>query len=180
MTWWADQADEWRRLRGGHVVAWRGVEMALRENVGGQPQFTDPTVPCLQLLQLDMQLSAGSLRRIGTSPDDDLWGLMVHGGGEGGFAFPFDGIYRERVLEELPTGVVDDVAVVLDEEERVIAEVVLRVGGSRLLLVAGELYEGLEGQLTFAHLDESVLAFVDPRQADAIAWMGGRSLQTTS
>jgi hypothetical protein len=58
-----------------------------------------------------------------------------------------------RALSELPTGQIDSVLTVLDED--VLAEVLLHIQGRPLLLMAGELHEAMQGQLAFTRNDES-------------------------
>jgi hypothetical protein len=162
---------EFGRLRGRRITSWTGVEMALREeSAEGVPQFEDPAVPCRQLLSLDASLDDGSVVRVGTYEDDTRWGLRLH---PAAAEYAVGGIYRRRALPELPTGEIGGVSTFVDEG--VLAEVVLRIQGRPLLLMAGELYESGKGPLlSFVRLDESVLAFTDPSAADSVAWVPAR------
>lgn len=171
--WLAARVAEFAALRGRSVQSWSGVEMALRDDAPGGPQFTDPDVPCLQLLQLRFRLDDGSRWSCDTYQDDDGWGLMLARSQASAGPNAPEGIYRFRHLVELPTGVIRDVRVFLDGPT--LAEVALRIGHSDLLLIAGELNEEWSGRLSWGRLDESVLAFTDPRQADQITWSTPRT-----
>jgi hypothetical protein len=119
--------------------------MAVRQDTEDRgPLFEDPQLPCLQLWSLDVERN------------DRQW----------------HGIYRWRALAELPIGHVDHVSVFLDD--RVVAEVLLRIGRQPLLLVAGEVYETFGEELRIHRLDESVLAFTDPDAATSITWVPAR------
>jgi hypothetical protein len=137
--------------------SWSGIEMAL----------PDHTVPCLQMLVLGLSFGDGTLVDVGTYQDDDVWGLRLRPGTGHGTA-DRDGIYRSRVLSELPTGGIDDVSAVV--EDGVLAEVVLRIDGRPLLLMAGEGYETTADRVRMVRLDESVLVFIDPSAADSLGW----------
>ncbi|MEU4240494.1 hypothetical protein [Actinoplanes sp. NPDC026619] len=169
-SWVADRIQEFDRLRGRWVKAWSGVEMALREEaaLGGGPQFEDPAVACLQMLVLGAHLSDDSFVTVGTYQDDDVWGLRL--GQQTNYASAeWTGIYRLRGLPELPIGEINDVSVLLDEE--LLAEVVLRIHGQPVLLMAGEVYESAENRLSLVALDESVLVFTDPSAAESSEWV---------
>ncbi|MFI5932868.1 hypothetical protein [Actinoplanes sp. NPDC051494] len=167
VEWLAERVREFGDLRGRRVEAWTGVEMALREDVGGRPQFEDPSVPFLQLLSLSARFADGSSLDVGTYQDDNAWGLWPRPA-SGRDRARWEGIFRWRELPELPTGAIDDVVVTEDEDQ--LAEVLLRVRGRPLLMLAGEVYEQMDGRLTFARLDESVLVFTDPAAADSVVW----------
>ncbi|GIG93371.1 hypothetical protein Pen02_83070 [Plantactinospora endophytica] len=173
--WIAERVREFGQLRGQHITAWMGVEMALREEIAaGGPQFEDPSVPCLQLLTLGASLSDGTFVTVGTYQDDSAWGLWLrraasdYSADRAGMA----GTYRMRTLSELPTGEVDGVSTFLDEE--ILAEVVLHVQGRPLLLMAGELYESAQQRLVFTRCDESVLVFTDLSAAESVDWVPER------
>jgi hypothetical protein len=70
-SWTADKVREFERLRGQWITSWTGIEMALREEgAAGGPQFTDPAVPCLQMLFLGPSLGEGALATIDTCQAD--------------------------------------------------------------------------------------------------------------
>ncbi|WP_181771018.1 hypothetical protein [Amycolatopsis pittospori] len=171
--WVAEPSSRFTALVGERIEAWAGVEMALRENVAGNgPQFTDPDVPCLQLLELQARVGTDTSLSVGTYQNNDLFGLYCRPASEFRDAEHWDGIYRWRSLPELPTGLVERVAVFSDED--VLAEAHLRIGGRPLVLLAGELEEHYTGELIFQRLDESVLAFLDPAAADRLPWNTSR------
>lgn len=172
----AARAREFADLRGRRVESWAGVEWALREDVpGSEPQFQDPAVPCLQLWGLQAVLDGGELFSVCTYDHDTLCGLWRNRHAEFEAKLQNAGMWGEpghgtrwRALGELPVGPVEQVTAYADHD--VLAEVSLTVGGRPLLLVAGELYETWADELEFHRLDESVLAFTDPRAADEVSW----------
>ncbi|MFC4080080.1 hypothetical protein [Amycolatopsis samaneae] len=170
-SWLADTVRAFTALRGTHVRSWTGVEMALREETPDGPQFEDPDVPCLQLLSLHAELDS-TTTYFATHQDDDVWGLWLPSPTDAqrqdAERNDWHGIYRARPLAELPTGRVDQVALVTDEQ--VVAEVLLHIDGRPLLLLAGELYETAGDTLRYHRLDESVLAFTDPGAAGELNW----------
>jgi hypothetical protein len=173
--WITERVREVGQLRGQQIKAWTGVETALREETAvGGPQFEDRAVPCLQLLTLGAALGDGTFVNVGTYQDDSAWGLWLHRAASDHSAdwAGVAGIYRMRTLSELPTGEVDGVSTFLDEE--VLAEVVLRIRGRPLLLMAGELYESAQERLVFTRCDESVLVFTDPSAAQSVDWVPER------
>lgn len=157
-----ERAREFAALRGRTVHAWTGVEMAILEH---PPRFTDPRVPCLQLLSLELLLDNDESLTVVTYQDDDTWGLWTQPPVEQ--SREWDGIYRARSLGDLPTGVIEKVTVFA--ADGVLVEVLLSVGSRQFLLVAGEAVEDW-GDVNIAWRDESVLAFTDPAVADTITW----------
>ena len=61
-----------------------------------------------------------------------------------------------------------------DTGRLLVAEVLLRIVGHDVLLMAGEPYEGQNGQLVWHRLDESVLVLTDPAGADDVSWIPER------
>ncbi|MFC9432439.1 hypothetical protein [Nocardia sp. NPDC057030] len=169
-NWLAERSREFASLRGMSVESWVGVEMALREDVGGSgPQFEDPEVPCLQLWGLRASFRNGSVLSVRTYQDDARFGLWANQEYVRDEEL-WEGIYRRRSLTELPTGHVDQVTVFVDEVDAVLAEVHLQIGQRPLLLIAGEIDETSRGGLVFHRLDESVLAFTDPAAVEDVLW----------
>lgn len=164
-------------LRGRRVESWVGVEMALwgpADDDGSDPQFGGQEVPCLHLLGLQASLDHGGVVSVRTGQDDCFFGLlpsMEAEFAEGGSVW--EGIYRWRPLTELPTGHVEDVAVLA--AEGVLAEVHLRIGGQPLLLIAGELDGTPADGLLLHRLDDSVLAFTDLAAVEHASWTWPRS-----
>lgn len=118
-----------------------------------------------------MVTAAGTSVAITTYQDDDLFGLSIQPM-SGRATDELGGGYRVRALSELSTGHVQDVSVSLDDD--LIAEVSLRVGDRDLLLLAGEAEQGPSGQLAWHRLDESVLLFTDPGEAEKVRWIPAR------
>jgi hypothetical protein len=77
------------------------------------------------------------------------------------------GIFRWRKLD-LATGHVEAVKVVFDEGT--LARITLTIDGRDLLFIASEVSETWAGTLEVHRLDESVLVFTDPADADTIHW----------
>jgi len=130
-------------------------------------EFGRPDVPCLQLLTLNMTLATDSPLSVTTYQDNDAFGLTIDIFTGAPTEAPGPG-YRSRALPELPTGQIEEVAAYLDGD--LLAEVGLRVAGQELLLIAGEAHEEQSGRLVWHRLDESVLVFPRPSDADAMSW----------
>jgi hypothetical protein len=157
------------------ITEWRGVEMAIRD-VGpdGVPQFSDPPVPFLQLLSLRLALGSRDAV-IHTYQSDAGFGLAIDRAPDPPVAATaWDGIYREGLLRELPTGLVTSVDVVIGDAGD-IDEVVLVVGERTVLLMAGEVDEQGDGALHFRRHDESVLVFGAPTYAEGLHWFPPRN-----
>ena len=158
-----------------HVVGWRGVEMAVRDGDGAEPRFGGDGVPCLVFWGLLAILDDGTARRVDTDQDDDAWGLCFSVDGPRRWKVREDGSgYRTREVTELPIGEITVLTVRFDTGRLLVAEVLLRIGGHDGLLMAGEPYEGQNGQLVWHRLDESVLVFTDPAGADDVSWIPER------
>ena len=172
--WWQQQAECLRALRGQTVVAWSGVEMAVRE-VGpdGLPQWHDAAVPALQLDRLDLTLAYGPVASVTTYQNDDTWGLYRRDGLPplSPLGSEPDCIFRVRRLNELPPGEITAAEVEVDVAGD-IAAVRLTVGGREVSLRAGEVYEQPDGSLRVVPMDECVLVQVDGQ-------MPNQSLQPT-
>jgi hypothetical protein len=56
-------------------------------------------------------------------------------------------------------------------DEGTLARIALTIDGRDLLLVAGEVYETWSGVLDVHRLDESVLVFTDPAEAETVRWL---------
>lgn len=174
--WVAARRREIQRLNGCVVDGWWGLEMALYETgPAGQPVFSDPAIPFLQLSVLGATLRDRTPINIGTYQNDDEFGLLLREGAditlperpaEGAIS---GGIYRHRHIPELPTGSISDVVLNLSEQGN-IAEVLLLVDNAPLLVLTGEVREGWSQTLDYVLGDESVLVFDDPTAADTVPW----------
>ncbi len=167
--WLSEQITEFKGLTGRVVESWRGIEMALREYTTNGPQFSDPNVPCLQLVQLEATLDGDDCRTIDTYQDDACFGLRLaipHLHGQ-----EWAGIYRESELS-LPIGRIDAATVRLDTGT--LAEVTLSIGSVSILLMAAEINERNNGSFEWHRFDESVLVFPEPADADQIEWIPPR------
>ena len=83
-----------------------------------------------------------------------------------------------RVHPTFPTGEIMEA--LPQVESGSIAEVFLRIGGADLLVLAGEVLERNDGGFDMNRLDESVLVFSDPSQADAVTWRPARQRGSTA
>jgi hypothetical protein len=172
-TWLAGQQSGFESLLGRSVSGWRGVEMAFREDGPEGPRFTDSTLPFLQLRELTLLLSREVHRTVRTYQDDDNFGLSITDAVEVDRR-TWDGIFRHGELD-LPVGPVTLVDVRFDDAT--LAEVSFVIGGSPLLLIAGEVYENYDDTLEVHRFDESVLAFTDQEVARSINWIPSRNRQ---
>ncbi len=168
--WVAQQVAGAKALEGQVVLAWVGVEMAVRSNEDETVfQFTDPQVPCLQLWGLTAESDAGALTQFSNYQNDTEFGLVVEPGGA-----PLDDLnsegYRRRTLDELPAGEVTVVEIRLSDDGD-LAEIALLVGGKFLLLVAGETYETWTERIEIRRFDASILVFTSQTDYDSIDWI---------
>ena len=172
MSDWVDcQRSALSGLVGERVVRWSGTEMAIRETSnGGMPVFEDPLAPCLQLLVLEAVLGDRTTRVFRTYQNDGVWGLCVHSAVSLDAAGTPGGIFRQRLLPELPSGGICAVSTRLGPATGGLAEVILDVDGTLLVLIAGEIEETRQGQLLFHYEDESVLAVVGADSAGSLPW----------
>ena len=169
--WLQDQTAAFSALRGEIIDSWQGLEMAVRGGDERNPEYNGVGVPCLQLLALDALNATGAEVNITTYQNDSSFGLSAKAGtiSEGD---DWSRGYRRRLLTELPTGFIQEVSVYLDDD--VLAEVSIRLADRELLLVAGESEERRSGGLEWHRLDESVLVFTDPGEAERVRWIPSR------
>ena len=152
--------ERFEALRDAEISGWSGVEMALSEGREDGEIWEDPSVPCLQLLFIDVAHADGTRSKITTVQLDDIWGLCVDNPSKGMESDAhWDGIYRKSALSCLPSGRVKNVDVeILDG---VIAGVGFLIGESHVQIFAGEVYEECDGNFRIVKLDESVLVRMD-------------------
>jgi hypothetical protein len=168
--WVRSQRKAAESLFGATVIAWHGVEMAIREKgPSGQPQFEADEAECLQLWRLELELADSTLVAVSTYQNDDLWGLQFNRPAELA-GFESDGIFRHRVLSELPIGEIEAVSIRRAVPHLDLAEVVLEIAGQEVTLLAGEIEELGRGRLVFRWMDESVLVFTDPAAIESTSW----------
>lgn len=166
------QIDSASSLLGASILHWDGIEMAVQEDRGdSQPAFSHPAVPCLQLTMLAVALSEGPPLIVSHYQGDTMFGFKLERSPLP-FKTPYgiNGIYRRRILNELPTGAVTSVSVRTSTETQDFAEVLLTVDGHEVLLIAGEIEETLTDRLDWKWLDESTLVFTDPSLANSLDW----------
>ncbi|MEN6498676.1 MAG: hypothetical protein ABFD16_30595 [Thermoguttaceae bacterium] len=162
--WVQEQIAALKSMYGKTVRRWIGLEMALRDNDGGLPEWENASIPFLQLERIDAVLEDGETARIVTYQNDDQWGIWRHD--QLVALLPHSSefaIYRTRELDELPLGEITNVEVEADDRGD-IAAVRFLVAGHCLTLRAGEVYEESDGSLKIVWMDESILLDVDGRK----------------
>lgn len=125
------------------------------------PVWYHPSVPYLQLGYLDLHVADGRVFRLVAQLPD---GTGYHGFYELFEPSPEEpqtpataaGIFRARELDCLPLGVVH-LVVVRAEGPNAVIELALQVGIDTVNLIAGEVYEELDGTLRIVEPDESIL-----------------------
>lgn len=159
--WIERQVELLRALSGSSIVRWQGIEVALRDaGENGLPVWHDASIPFLQLNRLDMTLVEGFATSIITYQNNDRWGLYRDDALPPSRLLTHEphSIFRSRLLDELPVGRVQRVAIDVNAGD--IAEVRLYIEGREIRLWAGEVYEQSDGSLRVVPMDESVLVQV--------------------
>lgn len=146
--------------------------MALRETDDGIPEYRHPTVNYLQMSRLDAEIKDEPTVRFVTSQDNDLFGLIRY---DELADIPANddyedrsGFYCPRKVSELPVGKIDEVSVVVFSQ--VISEVHFQIGGERISICAGEIYEDHEMNYEVRMLDECVLVQVNGSRPEAMSF----------
>ncbi len=171
-SWVQAQIDSATSLLGASILHWDGIEMAVQEDRGDSPAaFSHPAAPCLQLTMLAIAISEGLPLIVSHYQGDTMFGFRLERSPLP-FKTPYgiDGIYRRRILNELPTGAVTSVTARTSTETQDFAEVLLTVDGHDVLLIAGEIEETWTDRLDWRWLDESTLVFTDPSLANGMDW----------
>ena len=175
--WIAEQVGKIRGLKGQTVSSLVAREMAFRGGEGDGPsQFSDSTLPFLQLDALYLRLGSGKTVQFITYQNNLKWGLiltfdvepreLVFDAGSN------DSIVRTGELDTFPTGSISAVDVTLDSDGD-ISEVLLDISGEPILLVAGEVYEQADGTLEVCIGDESILLFREPSRKAEVRFQNG-------
>jgi hypothetical protein len=155
------QAEQFTRLTGKVIDRWHGVEMAIRDcGRDGGPEFAEAGCEWFQFLVL-IACVEGREEVVGTCQNDDTWGLcLLPSGSSDSAGEDYSGIFRERMVSELPVCLVESVSPTFDAHGE-LEKIVLVVGDDRVEMVAGEYYEQLDGSLRIQLSgDESVLVRV--------------------
>jgi hypothetical protein len=153
-------------LAGLVVTCWQGTEIALAEaHAASDIRWADPSIPFLQLLDLDLGLSNGQVFKFWSQMEDGtgFHGLYLEALDALPALFASDdpsSIIRGRFLRELPVGVIE-IAQVRQDGPNATVEVKLMVAGAEVRLVAGEVYEQHDGSLRVVEPDESILVQVN-------------------
>ena len=148
------------------VTHWQGTEMALAEaHAASDVRWADPSIPFLQLVDLDLALANGQVFK--------FWSQMEDGTGFHGLYLealdalptPFasddpSSISRGRLLPELPVGAIK-ISEFRQDGPNATVEVRLMVAGVEVRLVAGEVYEQHDGSLLVVEPDEAILLQVN-------------------
>lgn len=170
--WIEQQIEVLIALSGQTIASWRGVEMVFHGGENDEPAvFEHPAFPFLQFHRLEALLDTGSTCDLSTYQNDFVWGLCRYLGHAPLQPEGWDGIYRYAKDPGLPTGLINEVKIWVANTGD-IAEVVLGIDSEEILFVAGEVHPSEFGpdQGHVAWLDESVLVFRPPAEADTIAW----------
>jgi hypothetical protein len=153
------------------IVGWVGTEMALyggeRSEQGGDyvpPIWEHPSMPFLQLIDVDVQLADGTFYRLEAHLND--------GSGFYGFhvfkllntpkykKYDDTSIYRTRILSELPLGHAS-ITQRRKSGPNATVEFMLDIGIHRMRFFAAEVYELKPGLLKIAEEDEAILLQVN-------------------
>jgi hypothetical protein len=177
LDWHERVTLDFEGLRGQCIRDWVGIEMALRENVGGRPVFQIDTVPFVQMRELTLCLDDGPFT-IETWQHDDGFALCSRRSAprlswleEMQREFGEACIYRRTELGGMPTRTVSRVELLPRALGNIDAILLAFDGGREVLLVAGEAHETMDGGLRFARADESVLVFRNPADAELLDWL---------
>ena len=154
------------KLNGHSITRWVGTEMALSDGdaENGPVLWEHSTVPYLQLISIDLQLSDGSVFRMDSQSDDGsgYYGLCLSDRdvidtpsiAESGT------IFRTRHLTELPIGVATVVVSEVDGPNAIL-RIEIVIDGHTISFWAAEVYERDGGKFDIVGRDESILVQVD-------------------
>jgi len=152
-------------LIGRNVIRWVGIEMALSEGSESVPViWQHPSIPYAQFDPLDAFLDDGSAFRFCSQMDDgsDWFGVYSPSHVEKYLSVkPYEAgsIFRTREVAELPVGSITGVETKTDDSANVL-ELFLVIGGSKIRIVSGEVYETNDGSFKIGFIDESLLVQV--------------------
>ena len=168
---------EW--LHGRKAAAWSGVEMALGGGAtdletsapeDGKWDTTPPIwrvaeVPFAQFVQIDIDLSDGSVVQLASQLDDGsgfhgLYLLLLGNTGIKHRASEPGSIYRVVSLPTVPIGELA-VSVLRRDDSNAVIEAEIAVGATKLRLISAEVYERDDGSFEIREVDESVLLQVE-------------------
>lgn len=134
---------------------------AVWANLGTEGSSTEVlrSAPFIYLTWLTADSHFG--RRLEIVPDIQSGLYIEPGFGDRGSAV----VVPDASLESLPTGLVERLELHLESETGYCVEVLLTISGRPLLIVAGDVVEGRVGWL-----DEELLVFEDPSDAERVLW----------
>ena len=153
------------QLSGNTITRWVATEMALSEDAceSGAVLWNLPSIPYLQLISIDIQLSGGVVYRMLSQLDDggDFFGLyLVRQEVVETPRLPDEGaVFRTRELTELPLGPALVSLIEVEGESTRTAEII--VGNRALTFRAAELMEEHGGNFNISEPGESILVQVD-------------------
>lgn len=152
-------------IDGQEVTSWKGTEMALSADETGDIAqnivWESEAIPFLQLISLDLILKDGSALRLLSQYEDGTGyhGLYLTSGfgqvTEVGETSPTS-IYRDRLLTNLPTGIVRILSTRMDGPNATI-EALVGVQDDVIRFLSAEVYETWTGELEIKEADESIL-----------------------
>lgn len=159
------------------IVGWRACEMALAEGgrwdmdesgrqhwVPGEAVWSHPQVPYLQFIEIWIQLVDGRVWSMLSRIDD---GSGFHGlylvtpeASESGPGVPASIGYRDRLLAELPLGLVR-IKDMRRDADGFVVEMCMLIGQKVVRFLSGEVYERGQGLFEVIELDESILVQIE-------------------
>jgi hypothetical protein len=159
--WGKKQQALWRALRYSSIDGWSG-------HVGdpwdeGSSTEVLQSAPFIYLNWLTADSQFDGRLAIGAYIESGLYiepGLSGHGS---------EIMVPDASLESLPTGLVERLELHLESASGYCVEVLLTISGRPLLIVAGDVVEGRVGWL-----DEELLVFEDPSDAERVSWRNPR------
>jgi hypothetical protein len=178
-NWLATNIAQALALAGRTVLRWSGPEWSIVDSDDPRDnEFVPPDADRLPFHCLQAHLADGGAE-ISIYQDDYLFGLCFEpkiGRELEEYGTDHFRLHREA---DLPTGLIERVEVVLDdsirsegqEDDAVLSEVTLTIGGRSVLLIAAEPYDGDQEWHLY---DEMVVVLRDPSAADRLDWVGHR------
>lgn len=166
-------------LDGQQIIRWTGTEMALVEGtqdsndddaeatgtVQPEPaQWSHPSIPFLQFINIDIQLSNGTTVRLLSQLDDGsgYYGLYLLDDDNADVPCEEEpgSIFRTRELTELPLGIAT-VTVVRQDGPDAIIEARIVIDAREIRLLAAEVHLRTPGVFDIVEGDESILLQLD-------------------
>lgn len=172
-NWLATNVAALLALSGHLVDQWSGPE---ERTDGSADEYATEKAVAVPFAWLALTLDVGEAE-IASYQDDAYFGLRLAPSPQRRISAYDSGYFRIHGRLDLPTGVIESVTLVLDTtvmggegSDAVIAEMMLRVDGQPVALIAAESY----GPGEWHRLDESVVVLRDLAASDRIRWIPAR------